>query len=133
MITHTQRQVRLERLYAKVMATPPDLCDMTRWAAETDCGTVGCLAGHCMLGVRGYTVISTEHTRNMTLLRGGVPVAWDLAAMRYLRLTSAERYRLFYHLGWPRTYQTYYRRAKTPRGRKSVMLARLRHFIATGK
>ena len=129
----TLRTQRLERLYTHMTTVPAPQINMAVWATETDCGTVGCLAGHCMLNVPGYTMDRGTLSYLSLLRYQGRLVAWQTAAQRYLKLTEDEGNRLFAVSGWPDRYYDRYVNAKTARGRKSALLARLRHFITTGE
>ena len=132
-LTRRTQKARLERLYAKLEALPPHSIDMHGWAKN--CGTVACIAGHCMLGLRGYRA-ELKHTiigPRLVLLHHGVAVDWETAATQYLGLSEDQAGTLFWVSGWPDTFRDRFYDNPSPEAQKGIVLARLRHFITTGK
>lgn len=130
LIAAEPRRMRMENVVrrASELALPLD--------ERPPCGTVMCIAG--------TAVLAEEQERGFYRKRFDGRFLRDLSANAmlnasdWLELTPSEAERLFllswhWHHGdyWPPDFEARYKAATTPKQRTAVVLARMKHFLAT--
>lgn len=128
-------QVKLKlnrRLFARVIAAikrKPESFDMEFYGERSECATTCCLAGHAALLARAARFTSDGILVPRRASDDGV----GCAAARVLGLDEDAEARLFHVPGWPAKFAARYNNAETPRARVAATVARVRHFLASGR
>lgn len=111
----------------------PDI-DMSVFA--TPCGTVGCIAGNCVLlqSPERFKELARQYYRPDSILASNT---FEKEAIEFLGVSEKEGQKLFYHSEWPDKFELAYRKAAdgtdNKEARKSIVIERLQYFMEHGE